>query len=358
MLITRQYWLKFFEIFFSFIFIIGLGQLFPDVGGWEYKFVSNIPKLCAAMAGLIAISSLIAVLWHRSGKGENLHVYFQTAVSFYLAFGISVYGAAKIMETQFQVPASILDRPVSEVDGFWLTWIYFGHSHTMAMMLGAIQIIGAALLLFRYTRLIGVFVLLPVIINIVLINYFYSISPLAFFNVLHYTAMLVFLMLLDFDKLKVAFLSNRGKLHFNWKTVSLNVLRVAIIVLSFLFIYSLKSRRKSPSKMNGVWQVVSIRSGSKIILPADCRDSVWSKIYFEGRNGCIFKYNPDKFQDKDLSGDYEIDKELSLVKVRFSGQVNKPDSLLLKYKFANDSLLNMSGLYQKDSLQLVLKRIE
>ncbi|MCX6352782.1 MAG: hypothetical protein NTX03_13130 [Bacteroidetes bacterium] len=358
MLINRHYWLKFFEMFFLLLLIIGLSQMIPGVAGWQYQFVSNVTKLFSAVAGMVVLSIFIAFLWQRSEKGEKLHHHFQTAICFYLAFVISVYGIAKILGTQFQTPYSILDQPIGKLNGYWLTWTYFGYSHTMALILGATQILGASLLLFRYTRLIGVFILLPVMVNIVLINHFYSISPLAYYNSLHYTFMLVFLMSLDFDKLKVAFLSRKEKINIGWKTILLNVLRVAVIGVPFLFIYNLKSGTKSNTKINGVWQVESVIRNNTILIPANFRDSVWSKIYFEGRNGRIFKYNPDKFQTKDLSGDYTVDKILNTVKINFSNQTGNDDSLLLKYKFINDSILNMSSINKKDTLQLKLKRIK
>ena len=51
-------------------------------------------------------------------------------IIFYVAYSISTYGFAKLMRTQFQPPQYILDTPAGELSGFWLTWVYYGHSQS------------------------------------------------------------------------------------------------------------------------------------------------------------------------------------------------------------------------------------
>jgi hypothetical protein len=53
--------------------------------------------------------------------------------------------------------------------------VHFGYSHTYKSILGAIHVICAALLLFRKTALLAAVVMVPMMINILLINIFYSI---------------------------------------------------------------------------------------------------------------------------------------------------------------------------------------
>jgi hypothetical protein len=60
----------------------------------------------------------------------------------------------------------VLETPIGDLSGFWLTWTYYGFSSTMALILGWTQVAGCVLILFRATRLVGVFILLPVMVNI------------------------------------------------------------------------------------------------------------------------------------------------------------------------------------------------
>jgi hypothetical protein len=61
---------------------------------------------------------------------------------------------------------------VSSLTGYELTWFYYGYSRTYSVILGLTQVSGGALLLFRKTALHGALAMLPVIVNILLIDIF------------------------------------------------------------------------------------------------------------------------------------------------------------------------------------------
>lgn len=358
MFFSRTFLLKFAETGCLLLVAIGLTQLSEVTSSWQFEVVSDGAKWVSALGILVAVSAVIAYGWHRSGKGEGLHPLFQTIIAFYLAHSITTYGAAKILKTQFQPPRYILETPIGDLNGFWLTWTYYGFSQTMAYILGWTQIVGCVLLLFRKTRLIGVFVLLPVMVNIDLIDHFYEISPLAYFNALHYTALLIFLMLLDVEKLTVAFLSYSEKINLNSKTLLLNALRILVIGGAFWKIALLRDGFEPKSKLNGVWKVERISRNEQMVVPTAYQDSVWSKLYFEWRYGCLFKYHPDKFQKKDLHGQYAIDEKTRTVRFNFPNEKGEPgDSARVQYQFLNDSTVTMHGRYQGDSLVLKLRKL-
>ncbi len=356
MIKTRSFWLKYFEVLCLLFVITGLLQFFNKLSAWEYAFVSDRIKLLPAIAVMIVVSAIAAIAWQKSNKGAGLHKWFLGIIIFYVAYAISTYGFAKLMRTQFQPPQYILDTPVGDLNGFWLTWVYYGHSQTLAFILGIIQIGGSILLLFRKTRLGGVFILLPVMVNIDLINHFYAISPLAYFNSSHYTFILLFLLFFDYDKLKAVF-SFDESLKVNRKLILLNITRIAVITFAFLNIFFLKQGISPKTKLNGEWQVQSVKKNKTLIALTGYQDSVWSKLYFEWRYGCLFKYNADRFEDKDLYGDYTInEKQHTILTTLYSN--DKPDSVLFHYQLLNDSLMNMYGTYHKDSILLKLKKVK
>ena len=358
MLTTRSFWLKFFEILCLIVVIIGLMQISEPLSRWQFEVVNDWSKSLPMLAGMLVVSFGIAYGWQRSGKGENLHVWFQMIIAFYVAYSITGYGAAKVLKTQFQPPNYVLETPIKDLSGFWLTWTYYGYSQTMAYILGWTQIIGCILLLFRRTRLIGVFVLLPVMVNIDLIDHFYEISPLAYYNALHYTFLLFFLLALEYDNLKVAFLSYQEKIQLNGKGILLNIARILVIGLSFWRINSLRESFEPKTKLNGVWQVETMSRNNKPVSIAAPQDSAWSKIYFEWRYGCLFKYNPDKFQKQDLHGMYKLNEVAKTVSVDFPKENGEPgDSLRVNYKWLNDSTITMQGRYKQDSLTLKLRKL-
>ena len=171
--------------------------------------------------------------------------------------------------------------------------------------------------------------------------------------------MLTFLLFLDYDKLKEAFFSYQESWVINWKSIGLNLLRVLVIGGAFWQISNLRNELQPKTAINGVWKVEEISQKNKTISPAIGQDSVWSKIYFEWRYGCIFKYNQDKFNDKkDLNGDFkvnEVKKELTVTFYKKDG--SKGDSLILSYQI-KDSTMVLNGNYMKDSLIMKLKRLK
>ena len=92
------------------------------------------------------------------------------------AFLLFTYAASKMLGRQFTLPPEIALRPAGALSGYQLAWLYYGHSHAYAVILGVIQLAGGALLLFRKTALMGAAVTLPVITNIVMINVFFHIA--------------------------------------------------------------------------------------------------------------------------------------------------------------------------------------
>ena len=91
---------------------------------------------------------------------------------YFCAFMLYMYGTSKLLHFQFNLQSELAQRPISSLNGYQLTWYYFGVSRVYAWILGLTQVAGATLLLFRKTTLMGALAMLPVMANILLINIF------------------------------------------------------------------------------------------------------------------------------------------------------------------------------------------
>jgi hypothetical protein len=80
------------------------------------------------------------------------------------------YGTSKLAHLQFHLNQTLAARPVSSLTGYELTWFYYGYSRMYAVILGMTQVGGGMLMLFRKTALLGALAMLPVIVNILLID--------------------------------------------------------------------------------------------------------------------------------------------------------------------------------------------
>ena len=278
-------------------------QMLPPSFWEKYgKYVNHL--LFAQFILPLLIGLTISLIWgerERDGKvnSDLWHARLRGIIRYWLAFSISVYGFAKILKTQLQSPDYMRDMPVGDLDGFALTWFYFGYSYTLAVILGLIQVGGCILLLYRRTTLMGVMILLPVMVNIILINVFYSIAAGAFFNSITYTITLIFLLLVDFDKLKTVFWDLVERLPpvtigRNWVK---HILRLLPIATAFGMIYYFVINSKNDTILKGTWKVESLtRNGQNISSDAWLTDKMaWNRVYFSIWQGCSFSPNPYRY---------------------------------------------------------------
>jgi hypothetical protein len=108
---------------------------------------------------------------------------------------LTIYALSKIFGGQFymkgKLPAEIANTTLGEASGFSLAWTFMGHSYLYILFIGFTQLIGAWFLLWNKTKLIGVFILIPIMVNIIIFDLlFLDVYP-ALAN-----AIIVFLLLL------------------------------------------------------------------------------------------------------------------------------------------------------------------
>lgn len=95
---------------------------------------------------------------------------------YFCAFMLYMYGMSKLLHLQFNMQSQLAPLAVGSLTGYQLAWFYFGVSRVYAAILGLAQVFGATLLLFRKTTLIGTLAMLPMMVNILLINMFIMVN--------------------------------------------------------------------------------------------------------------------------------------------------------------------------------------
>lgn len=97
-----------------------------------------------------------------------------TAARYLLAFGMFPYAWSKINDLQFQVGASTYAKRLGEIGGISLTWAYLGYQPAFQVLLGILELVPALLLLWTRTRRLGAVLMFPVLLNVVLVNFFFD----------------------------------------------------------------------------------------------------------------------------------------------------------------------------------------
>jgi hypothetical protein len=214
---------------------------------------ANIPwypaMLSFYISALLFLSAVIwAIIWHYKESKEiinsqNHFEVFYTIIRYSIAFNVSSFGWAKLLEVQFRVPESISSQPMNQQSGEWLTWYYFGYSHSFTSILALAQIVGSTLLLFRKTVLLGAVLLFALMSNITLINIFYRMNFGALLISILVTIGITYLILLDYKRLVEFFFKSNSPLPPLSGGIQIirNIFLFSAIVLSLLFVLYLKS---------------------------------------------------------------------------------------------------------------------
>jgi hypothetical protein len=153
---------------------------------------------------------------------------------------LNIYAISKIFGGQFymngNLPAEIARTTLGEVSSFSLAWTFMGHSYPYILFVGFTQLLGAWLLLWNKTKLLAVFILLPIMVNIILFDLiFLDIYP-ALANAIIVFLMLLSLLLLNkgivvesYQKLTSTAISSQTTIKRRVITFGITILIIALI---------------------------------------------------------------------------------------------------------------------------------
>ena len=319
--------------------------------------------------GMMGVPALIAIIysiyWHRKEKRSAInslvrHAWLRAMIRYWLALEIATYGFAKILRTQFAHSYYRDDTPAGDLSGFNLTWNYFSYSYTMTVIIAMVQIIGACLLLFRKTTLLGVTILLPVMLNILLINVFYNIALGAFINSVLFSVALIYLLLLQWKPLKEIYLHSVSILPEIKIGIWKRLLQVLCIGGAFMIIYSYVLRDEH-SPLEGKWKIVSLqKNGVAVKEGAWLTDSTaWSNAYFETYGRAVFCANPYVFDTKRVTWThYKLDTAKKIITFDTKLSEKARDTAIATLLAYSAKAVEWQGRFGKDTMRVKMERVE
>ncbi|MEP7354368.1 MAG: hypothetical protein ABI824_14170 [Acidobacteriota bacterium] len=187
-----------------------------------------------------------------------------------------VYGFAKINGSQFTILDSELDKPMGQVSGFWLTWNYFGYSTVYGTFLALSQIVGALLLTFQRTALLGACVLAPILVNIILIDACYGVGPdVTLIATLLLVGTLSIIWPRREELLAILWPATDDTSGSAWRSWLKWCVRAAMVSLAFGFTYWVANfNNRAPTPIDGAWDVVQVE-------PSVAEGQLPATIFFE-----------------------------------------------------------------------------
>jgi hypothetical protein len=193
--------------------------------------------------------------------------------------------------------AFIADKPLSQLNGFVWAWLFFSYSHAYGLFIAFSQFTGAALIAFNRTKYIGGLLLIPVISNIIFIDYCYSIGNDVKVISVFYLLVLLYIIQPVIKPIFSLLLSNsasayKSLIHGNLKyNVLKALLFFAIVFECFYSNYVQKMKYHFSQPVTGVWKTETVSINNQEYNASDTNGSVPKKIYFEKGGHCYLKYN-------------------------------------------------------------------
>lgn len=314
-----------------------------------------LPGFCATIAVIYAF------IWQaRKTHHPGTLAFWQGLIRYGVAYDLAAFGWEKICHLQLVMPLSKLDLPYRSFSPSELFWTFFSHSYLFGCIIAGFQIAGAMLLLFHRTRLVGVFILLPVLANILLMDIFYQIGGSV---VVHASIMMsgvLYFLLIEFKRLKAFFFTEKDQLpavllpRF-FKTV----IRLSIIYIPLLLILMHDNPDRYP-QLTGKYEVKELKIG-QLDFPIgqpplhqiNCADSLLTVVYFDIKNGCVFEFNTPQ---RRWNGTYS--RQHDHLEINWHSPSGKPVFRGTMTPVNKKGMQILSGMLGNDSMKVILLKTD
>jgi uncharacterized membrane protein YphA (DoxX/SURF4 family) len=329
--------------------------------------------LCIAVISLVA-ALVWAIADRRRPRDAQLRELLRITVRYTLAFVILGYGVDKLFLGQFPPPnVNRLIQPYGESSPMGLMWTFMGASPVYQFFSGAMEVLGALLLLFRRTTTLGALVLGAVLTNIVLMNFCYDV-PVKI-NSSHYLGMCGFLLLPEIRRLTDVLVRHRPTqpalralvLPRRWMRVARRVLKYGLLtVVVVLSAKQVMGYRDIPpgAWYEGYWNVTAFTRDGQDVPPLVTDATRWKRIRFQvagTRRYVRWRGMDDSYGD--LYG-FTIDETARTIVFvpdpdRLGGPPKHPTGpFTLTYTRTEEGQVQLDGKIGADNLQVRLKHLD
>ncbi|RAW00739.1 hypothetical protein DQQ10_14265 [Pseudochryseolinea flava] len=336
------------------------GETFLRVGDRFLGAFIPVPIVIGISVAMAVGALLHAVIWHAREKktrvaSEQVFAFWVGAICYGIAFDLIMFGFQKIFHLQFTAPLAMLDEPFSSFSRQWLTWSYFGRSYGFACVIALSQIAGSLLLLFNRTRLLGVVVLFPVMLNIILIDYFYELDPGVMLHALILFLGIVYLLALDYQRLVDFFLRFRSaETSLQMPRSVKEAARLSVLIIPLFLIALFGSPDKHPT-LTGKYAVKNMIVNGTEGIAQTCTDSLLTLVYFDIANECVFEFNGQK---RRMYGTYALEETKGSMSTKWH---YPPSAIDRQFQGVLQQLgkgeVQLTGTFKNDSVSIRLAKL-
>lgn len=321
----------------------------------------------ASVAAYLSLSLLTTVIWSavdwRRPHYQQVFQWLLVLIRYYIIYQMVIYGLAKVFYLQFRPPSySRLVEPFGESSPMGLLWTFMGFSKGYTIFTGSAELLGGLLLLYRPARTLGALVTFGVMVNVMLMNYFYDV-PVKLLST-HLVLLSGFLLALDGQRLWDFFIANRPvgprvipplfanpkweriKEIVKWAVVGVGLIGGAIGIL----VMGRQLNLNVKPALDGLYEVVTFERNGQEVPPLTTDSTRWHRLIVEGKD----RAGVQMMTDRKLSYSFMADTTTHQILLRPMTDTVPYDTLLYTIPLAGQ--LEIAGRLESDSIRVVFRR--
>ena len=151
----------------------------------------------------------------------------ENAIALLVSFSMIIYGVAKIVQFKGSYLASS-NKVVSELTGQELMWVFYDYSYKFALLIGVLELIGAILILYKKTRIIGCLFTSFILCNIIIQDYIFGVIALK--TAVFYQILILIIMWINRIYIKEVFKSLLIKTKFRFTKITIMTYLLSIVL--------------------------------------------------------------------------------------------------------------------------------
>ena len=310
----------------------------------------------------LVISFFVVLVWAIAARYKAFEWpsrrYLFVLLRYFLAFSMFTYGFSKVFYLQFPEMSLInLTRTYGDSSPMGLLWKFMGYSETYSIFTGLLEVIGGILLLFRKTKMLGVFITFGVMLNVFMLNMTFDV-PVKLFS-FHLCIMLILLIQPDIRNIIRFFILNLptapppiGDYFSNEKQKKIGFAFKGILILYVLFIsiegklqsQKLYGKRAPAHELYGIYDIQTFIINGDTLAPLTTDERRWKQLIIDKRNSMLIKMDGSRIGMR-----HTIDTITKSIKLSPFLEGNMGYDL--EYKL-NDSLLQLSNTKTSSSIEI------
>ncbi len=306
----------------------------------SFSALTEFPKLYEIISAFVVSAVIILIGIKKDWSNKTFRLIVNRLLCYFLGLSLLPYGLTKIFQTQFVTfPSWLWHQPLEKLRGIDLAWAFLGYSPWFQILLGFLEIIPALLLLFRRTAFIGTILMLPMTLNVFLINYALDLFAGTKILASLFLAVNILLIFLEWNKIRslAAIIIEKAKIfkYFGWELL---LAVIVIIICGYPDMKLIWEYRNDRNFLTGDW--LHKKPNEWILTSEQLNDSTLSnhrllKSYF-GPHNHYWEVDETNFSEY-MTSRYQLDEKHQTITL--SG--NNTKSTFISYRLINDSTLQI-----------------